>query len=152
MMGFQHVSGDAIAVKQQKTGKVLTIPLHPDLKIMLAALPRTNMTFIVTERGAPFTAKGLGDFFKKQCRLAGLPHCSAHGLRKAAATRLANAGCSVNEIAAITGHASLREIAHYTAKADQGRLARQALNRQLGSEGEQDLSNLRSPIVQPRAK
>lgn len=151
-MGWQHVSGDAIAVKQQKTGKVLTIPLHPDLKIMLAALPRTNMTFIVTERGAPFTAKGLGDFFKKQCRLAGLKHCSAHGLRKAAARRLAEAGCSVNEIAAITGHASLREIAHYTAKADQGRLARQALNRQLGSEGEQDLSNLRSPIVQPRAK
>jgi len=151
-MGWQHVTGDAIKVQQQKTGKVLLLPLHPELKAMLATLPRTNMTFIVSERGAPFEAQGLGEWFKKKCKLAGLPHCSAHGLRKAAATRLANAGCSVNEIAAITGHASLREIAHYTAKADQGRLARQALNRQLGSEGEQDLSNLRSLIVQPRAK
>jgi integrase len=133
-MGWQHMTGDAIKVQQQKTGKVLLLPIHPELKAMSATLPRTNMTFIVSERGAPFTAQGLGDWFKKKCKLAGLPHCSAHGLRKAAATRLANAGCSVNEIAAITGHASLREIAHYTAKADQGRLARQALNRQIAGQ------------------
>src|SRR5262249_6141642 len=126
--------------------------MHPELKAMLAAVPRTNLTFIVTERGAPFTAQGLGAWFKKQCKLAGLPHCSAHGLRKAAATRLANAGCSVNQIAAITGHKSLREIAHYTAAADQERLARQALSMQLGAEGERDLSNLRTQIVQPKGK
>jgi integrase len=125
-MGWQHVTGDAIKVQQQKTGRVLLLPLHPELKTMLATLPRTNMTFIVSERDAPFNAQGLGEWFKKQCKLAGLPHCSAHGLRKAVATRLANAGCSVNEIAAITGHASLREIAHYTAKADQALLAEQA--------------------------
>jgi integrase len=151
-MGWQHVNGDEIAVRQRKTGKALSIPLHPVLKVILSVLPRTNMTFVVSERGASFKAQGLSEWFKKQCRAAGLSHCSAHGLRKAAATRLANAGCSVNEIAAITGHASLREIAHYTAKADQGRLARQALNRQLGSEGEQKLSSTRSPIVQQRAK
>jgi integrase len=130
-MGWQHVSGDLIAVKQQKTGTPLMLPLHPELKSMLAALPRTNLTFIVNARDAAFNAKGLGDWFKKQCRVAGLQHCSAHGLRKAAATRLANAGCSVNEIAAITGHKSLREIARYTSAADQARLARQALRRQL---------------------
>ena len=151
-MGWQHVNGDEIAVRQRKTGKALSIPLHPVLKAILAVLPRTNMTFVVTERGASFNAQGLSEWFKKQCRAAGLSHCSAHGLRKAAATRLANAGCSVNEIAAITGHTSLREIAHYTSAADQGRLARQALNRQLGSEGEQKLSSTRSPIVQHRAK
>jgi integrase len=151
-VGWQHVTGAAIRVKQKKTGKVLTIPLHPQLKAMLATLPRTNMTFLVTERGAPFTAQGLGTFVKKQCVIAGLPHCSAHGLRKAAAVRLASAGCSVNEIAAITGHASLREIARYTQAADQERLARQALNRQIGSEGERDLSNLQIQAVQPVAK
>src|SRR6516165_5774008 len=151
-MGWQHVNGDEIAVRQRKTGKALSIPLHPALKTILAVLPRTNMTFVVTERGASFKAQGLSEWFKKQCRAAGLSHCSAHGLRKAAATRLANAGCSVNEIAAITGHTSLREIAHYTSAADQGRLARQALSRQLGSEGEQKLSSTRSPLVQQRAK
>jgi integrase len=151
-MGWQHVTGDVIKVQQQKTGKVLLIPLHPELKAMLATLPRTNMTFLVTERGAPFTAQGLSDWFKKKCKLAGLSHCSAHGLRKAAATRLANAGCSVNEIAAITGHQSLREVARYTNAADQGRLARQALNRQIGAEGERELSNLEPQIVQPKIK
>jgi integrase len=151
-MGWQHVNGgDAIAVTQKKTGTSLTIPLHPDLKALLAAMPRTNLTFIVTARGAPFTAKGLGDWFKKQCRIAGLACCSAHGLRKAAATRLANAGCSVNLIAAITGHKSLGEVARYTKAADQERLARQALS-MIGSEGERSLVQPLTPIVQPKVK
>jgi integrase len=151
-MGWQHVTGSTIRVKQKKTGTVLAIPLHPQLKAMLATLPRTNMTFLVTERGAPFTAQGLGTFVKKHCVVAGLPHCSAHGLRIRAAVRLADAGCSAKEIAAITGHKSLREIERYTAAADQERLARQALNRQVGSEGERDLSNLQIRTVQPLAK
>src|SRR5262249_41010266 len=139
-MGWQHVNGDMIKVQQQKTGKVLLLPLHPELKSMLAMLPRPNMTFMMTVYGAPYTAQGLGNFIKQHCIVAGLPPCSANGLRKACATRLANAGCSINEIAAITGHSSLREVAHYTSAADQGRLARQALNRQIGSEGERELS------------
>ncbi len=149
-MGWQHVTGGAIAVTQ-KTGTALMIPIHPELKAMLAAMPRTNLNSTMTERGAPFNAKGLGDWFKKQCRIAGLSHCSAHGLRKAAATRLANAECSVNQIAAITGHKSLGEVAHYTKAADQERLARQALD-MLGPEGERDLSNPRTQIVQPKVK
>jgi integrase len=64
---------------------------------------------------------------------AGLPErCVTHGLRKAAARWLAEAGCSTREIAAITGHATLREIERYTAKAEQARLARQAMARVAG--------------------
>jgi integrase len=69
------------------------------------------------------------------------PQCSAHGLRKAATTRLANAGCSSDQIKAVTGHRSLAEVGHYTRAADQRRLARQALDKQLGAESEQALSN-----------
>lgn len=73
------------------------------------------------------------------------PACRAsfHGLRKAAATRLANAGCTVDQVKAITGHRSLTEVARYTRAADQYRLARQAIEK-LKSEtgGEQKLSNL----------
>jgi enterobacteria phage integrase len=62
---------------------------------------------------------------------AGLPkRCKAHGLRKAAARRLAEAGCSASEIAAITGHKTLAEVERYTRAADQERLARQAMQRQ----------------------
>ncbi len=141
-MGWQHVTGDLIKVRQEKTDKPLLIAMHPELMRILIAVPRTNMSFLVTERGAPFTAAGFGNWFREQCDAAGLPQCSFHGLRKAAATRLANAGCSASQIAAITGHKTLGEVAHYTAAADQQRLARQALEAQLRSEGEQELSNL----------
>jgi integrase len=60
---------------------------------------------------------------------AGLPQrCTFHGLRKAAARRLAEAGCSANEIAAWSGQ-SLREVERYTRAADQARLARNAMTR-----------------------
>jgi integrase len=140
-MGWQHVEGDAIKVRQQKTDTPLLIPMHPELQKALASVPRTNLTFLLTERGAPFTPAGFGNWLRKQCNVAGLPHCSAHGLRKAAATRLANAGCSTNEIMAITGHRSLSQVAPYVRAADQQRLARQALSMQLGSERERKLSN-----------
>jgi integrase len=49
-------------------------------------------------------------------REAGLPaRASVHGLRKAACRRLAELGCSANVIAAISGHATLREVSRYTA-------------------------------------
>jgi integrase len=140
-MGWQHVRGDSIAVRQQKTDTPLVIPMHPDLMQALTSIPKTNLTFLLTEKTAPFTPAGFGNWFRDQCDLAGLPQCSAHGLRKAAATRLANAGCSANQIMAITGHKSLSQVAPYVRDADQQRLARQALSIQLGSEQEQKLSN-----------
>ena len=73
---------------------------------------------------------GFGAWFRKRCNEAGLSQdCSFHGLRKAACRRLAEAGCSANEIAAISGHASLREVERYTKVADQERMARNALAR-----------------------
>jgi integrase len=56
------------------------------------------MTFLLTDQGKPYTAAGFGNWFRDQCRAAGLSGCSAHGLRKAAARRLAEAGCSTHEI------------------------------------------------------
>jgi integrase len=52
-----------------------------------------------------------------------------HGLRKVAATRLAEAGCTAHEIASITGHSSLKEIEPYTRAADQKRLAKAAMKK-----------------------
>ena len=81
----------------------------------------------MTETGRPFTSGRFGDWFRKQCDAAGLPHCSSHGLRKAAARRMADALCGEHEIAAITGHRSLNEIVRYTRAADQERLAEAAM-------------------------
>jgi integrase len=126
-MGRQHIRDGSLYVRQQKTGAELMIPIHADLQAIISET--TGMTFLVTELGKPFTAAGFGNWFREQCDMANLRHCSAHGLRKAAARRLAEAGCTEHEIAAITGHASLREIARYTKAADQKRLAAAAMGK-----------------------
>ena len=136
-MGWQHLDGDLISVKQDKTGANLKIPVHPKLISVLRNLPRKNLTFLLTEAGAPFTAAGFGNWFRDRCNEAGLQHCSAHGLRKACATRLANAGCTTEQIKSITGHRTLSEVSRYTKAADQERNAKQALVNLLRSESEQ---------------
>jgi integrase len=141
-LGWQHVQGDVIAVRQQKTDTPLLIPIHPMLAKALAAVPRNNLTFLLTQHGKPFTPVGFGNWFRARCNEAGLPQCSAHGLRKAAGRRMAEAGCSANQIAAVLGHASLQEAARYTKAAEQAKLARQALSMLIGAEREQSWSNL----------
>jgi integrase len=73
-------------------------------------------------------------------------------LRKAAATRLANAECSTDQIRAITGHRSVAEVARYTRAAEQQRLARQAMAMQIGAEREQKLSSPQTRLDKTRSK
>jgi integrase len=126
-MGRQHMVEGGLAIRQQKTGQQVWIPIHETLAPLIARID--NLTFIVTELGKPFTAAGFGNWFRDQCRAAGLQGCSAHGLRHAAARRLAEAGCTPHEIAAITGHATLKEVVRYTAAADRKRLATAAMGK-----------------------
>jgi integrase len=128
-MGWQQVRNSVLTVRQQKTGANLSIPLHPALQAILRDTANDNMTFLTTQFGKPFTSNGFGNWFRDQCNAAGLPQCSAHGLRKAAARRLAEAGCTAHEIASITGHASLKQVTHYTRAADQERLASAAMEK-----------------------
>jgi integrase len=129
-LGRQHLRDGVLQVRQQKTGIPLTIPVHPDLAAVLEATPSDHLTFLTTRDGKPFTAAGFTNWFRDMCNEAGLPRgLSAHGLRKAACRRLAEAGCSANVIAAISGHASLREVQRYTAAADQARMARAAIDK-----------------------
>ena len=144
-MGWQHITGDLLNVVQDKTGEFLKIPFHPKLATAIGNRPCTNMTFLLTEVGAPFTAAGFGNWFRDRCDEAGLQHCSAHGLRKACATRLANAGCTTEQIKSITGHKTLSEVARYTKAADQERNAKQALANLLRSESEHPC-----PTLDPR--
>jgi integrase len=128
-MGRKQVRGDVVDVRQQKTGKLVPIPMHPELARILAATPPAiTPTFLMTAFGKPFTSAGFGKWFRERCDEAGLPkECAAHGLRKAACRRLAEAGCSANVIASISGHTSLREVERYTKAADQERMARMGM-------------------------
>jgi integrase len=129
-MGRQHIRDGIIMVRQEKTGATLAIPVHSELQAILDAASSEHLTFLVTARGKPYGAVSFSMWFRVQCDAAGMPkECSAHGLRKAACRRLAEAGCSANEIAAISGHATLREVARYTRAVDQARMARNAMAR-----------------------
>jgi enterobacteria phage integrase len=125
-------AGEKIRVVQQKTGAPLTITVHPELLRSLEACPSGHLAAIVTAYGAPFSIKGFGQFMSDAIREAGLPpYCKAHGLRKAAARRLAEAGCSAHEIMAVTGHKTLSEVERYTRAAEQERLNAAAMAKQL---------------------
>lgn len=125
VMGRQHVRGDAITVSQTKTSARLTIPVHPALQRELSLLPVGQLTFLQTAYGKPMTPAGFTNWFVECATEAGLPAgCTPHGLRKAASRRLAEAGCSASIIQAITGHTTLKEVARYTAAADQEDRAR----------------------------
>ena len=127
-MGRQHVTGGALTFTQQKTGSRLTIPSHAALRAELVTVPAGALTFITTQGGAGFSPAGFSSWFSERAQLAGLPRgCTAHGLRKAAARRLAEAGCTAHQIAAITGHKTLREVERYTRAVDQARLAETAM-------------------------
>jgi integrase len=140
LMGWQHVrktaKGNKIAVRQDKTDEPLLLPIMPELERALALVPRTNMTFLLTARGAPFSKEGFGNWMRKRCDEAGLPQCSSHGLRKLTATRLANAGCSDRMIMAVLGHRSVSEVSRYTKARNQVSLAEQAM--QMLSRAEQN--------------
>lgn len=137
-MGRQHVRDGFVTVLQQKTGAKLEIPVTDDLAAIIAATPSDNLTFLTTDRGnRPYSPKGFTDWFGKQSDAAGLlPRCTPHGLRKAAARQLAEAGCSPHEIASITGHVSLREVERYTKAVNQKRLASQAMAPRIGKRTE----------------
>lgn len=130
-MGRQHIRDGTLSVKQQKTGVELRIPVHSDLRAIIDATPGEHLTFLVTRTGKPYAGDNFSAQFREWCAVAGISdECSFHGLRKAACRRLAEAGCSVNEIAAVSGHATLREVQRYTKAVDQERMARSAMARQ----------------------
>ena len=132
-LGRQHVRDGRLEFTQHKNRArspiCLSIRIHPKLQEIIDANPNGNLQFIVTEFGKPFSDAGFGNRFRKWCDEAGLPGCTAHGLRKAAATRLAEAGCTEREIMAITGHRTSKEVSRYTRAASQIRLGEAAISK-----------------------
>jgi integrase len=134
-MGRQHLTVTeqgrrAIFVRQQKTGAEVEIELHPALAEIIDATPGNHLTFLITKTGKPYAANDFSEQFRVWCKEAGLPdRCVFHGLRKWLLTRIGNAGGSTLEIAAISGHKTLKEIDRYTRARDQKRLGSSAMAR-----------------------
>jgi len=88
-------------------------------------------TYLITDFGRPFTPAGFGNWFRERCDEAGLPQCSAHGLRKAFLRRMAEAGCSEDFIASISGHRDMREIRTYVEAANRSTMATEGMAKTL---------------------
>ena len=103
--GRQHVKEGALQFVQQKNErrahKAMRIPILPQLQEALDLVPATQLTFLVTGFGKPFTAAGFGNWMRDKCDQAGLKGYSAHGLRKALQTMGAELGLSDRELMAI---------------------------------------------------
>jgi integrase len=127
-MGPQHVRGGRIYLRQGKGSKALGIPIAPQLATAIAATPVSgHMAFLVNDYGRPYTPAGFGIRFKQWCTAAGLPHCTAHGLRKAMARRMGELGATNLQIKAVGGWSNDREVAIYTESANQIALADTAI-------------------------
>lgn len=127
------IANGRIQLDQSKTSNAIDVPVMPELAEALEAGPLGERTLIEAHTGEPFTAKGFYNLVKRACIAAGLPHCSAHGLRKAAARRCREAGCSVEEGMAITGHKTIKEYLRYAGDGSRGALADAAADKILAN-------------------
>lgn len=125
-LGPGHIQQKRITLKQEKTGAHVSLPVMPALAESILATPSKAMVFILSEHGKPYSSAGFRNKFRDWCDQASLPGCSAHGLRKAAARRFAEAGCSNQQIKSWTGHTTDSEVARYTKAADQQMLSDEA--------------------------
>lgn len=129
VLGKQHIRNGVITLRTEKNGATVTIPILSVLQEIIDATPTGDLALIAHARSKHGMSKeGFGNWFKKACVAAGVPG-SCHGLRKAGATRCAEAGATIHELNAIFGWTGTKMAAHYTEKADRARLARQAMQK-----------------------
>ncbi len=109
------------------------VPIPAPLRMAIDAAPTGDLVYMVTEIGLPYSVKGLGQWFVKRCKHAGIPAgYSAHGVRKAAATFIAEGGGTENELMAMFGWTQSKQARLYTRTADNKRLATRAASLLLG--------------------
>jgi integrase len=130
--GRQHTKNGWLTFTQRKNRNrkpvTLSIPVLPWLQVAIDAGPCGDLTYLVTEFKRPFTSNGFGNKFRDWCDQARLPHCTAHGLRKAGACIAAENGATERQLMAIFGWQTMKEAAHYTKMANQRKLAASAMS------------------------
>lgn len=129
-LGRQHVRDGVATIKTEKSSFTVevTIPILAVLQRTLDAGPCGDLAFIAGASGKPLTKESFGGFFREACDAAGVPG-SAHGVRKIAATRAANAGATVAQLEAIFGWQGGGMASLYTKAADRRRLAIDAMHK-----------------------
>jgi integrase len=141
-LGRQHVRDGVATLRTEKSqgGMTIAIPILPILQRTLDAGPTGELAFISGKGGKPLTKESFGNAFKEACNAAGLPNRSAHGCRKIAATRAAEAGATVAQLNAIFGWKGTAMASLYTEAADRKRLALEAMAKVQGANAQNEIA------------
>jgi integrase len=104
-LAWTQYDGVQIELRQEKTGRLLRVPVTSELKRALDATPQVSTQIVASEATrAPYKPDNFRHLFRDLADKAGLTKLRFMDLRRTAAVRLAEAGCTAIEIAAITGH------------------------------------------------
>jgi integrase len=125
-MRWDDIEEGGIWVRQGKTRARLWVPLTPTLAATLAETPRNGMTIITTLEGRPLAYRSAHEAVMEVRRQIDAEAHDLHGLRYSAASELAAAGCTDEQIEAITGHATVAMIRRYAGPARQKARATEA--------------------------
>jgi integrase len=126
-MTWGDVQSGVIKVKQDKTGQHVDVPVHPDLAAYLTTLERRPGRIALNSQGKPWASGFKASWQKFKDGVPKMEGYVFHGLRHTAASRLYEAGCSVEEIMAITGHTTESMVRRYTKRARRAERARAAI-------------------------
>jgi integrase len=127
-MTWGDIDGDGVKVKQDKTEARVRVFLHPDLATYLGTLKKGPGRIALNSKGKPWTVDGFKSSWSTfKGSVPGLEGYVFHGYRHTAASRLYEAGCSVEQIMAITGHKTERMVRRYIQGAEQAIVARAAI-------------------------
>jgi integrase len=121
-VGRPHVRDGMLGFRTAKGGVEVCIPILAPLAKSLEATRIGDLTFICTARGLPMNANVFTVWFRAAAKAAGCPG-SAHGLRKASATRMAEAGGTTAQLKASYGWKTNTMAEHYTQTASRAVLA-----------------------------
>jgi len=127
-LGRQHVTDGLIKIRTEKCSTQVTIPVLPELTEVITATKTGDLAFIATVHGTPMTKDSFGQWFTRACRAAGVPG-SAHGLRKAGATRAVENGATLAQLNAIYGWTGEKMASFYTRSMDRAKLAKEAMTK-----------------------
>jgi integrase len=131
-MRWDHIGPAGLSVRQNKTAARLVIPLTDRLRAYLENLPRISLTIAAGRNGQPLSYDAAAKRIMRVRRKIGAEAFTIHGWRYTAADQLAAAGCSDEEVQAITGHKTRAMVLKYTGSARQLARAESAQSKRAG--------------------
>ena len=114
---------------RKKPTNLSGIPCHRRLKTALDEAERRSDFILTTHFGSRYSTGSLSNVISLVAAAIGRKGYTAHGLRKNAGIALAEVGCTDKQIMAVLGHKTYAQSHAYTRRAEQKRLAEQAIRK-----------------------